>query len=385
MRIAVLANLKTSAPLLQEAPADTWAELDSPATTQAIVRVLEQAGHTAAFFEGNLSLVSELPRFAPDLCFNLCEGHFGDSRESHVPALLEMMRLPYTGASVLGLALTLDKPMTKRVLNAHGLPTPRFQVFTSPDEPLDPALAFPLFVKPAHEGSGIGVSGDSRVDDEAALRRQVELVLSGYREPALVERYVDGRELTIGLLGNCTGQPRALHGAWARLPRIDGVMVLPPYELAVQQFPESEGAVYTQRMKASGCQGSWIAGRDYHCPARLDPLLRTQLEQLAVSTFRVTGCRDIARVDIRLDSRDHDRPYILEINALPGIAPGWSDLTLAANAAGLSYEEIVLCVIEQAALRLGLALHAPHRVIAAATSAPLHPSQPLKAGFDPIA
>ena len=114
-----------------------------------------------------------MPALKPDICFNICEGHCGDGREAHVPAILEMLRIPYTGQQVLTLALTLDKPMTKRVLAFHGLPTPAFQVFERADEPLDPDLTFPLFVKPSREGTGMGVSGESIVNDEAELREQL--------------------------------------------------------------------------------------------------------------------------------------------------------------------------------------------------------------------
>ena len=161
MRIAVLANVKPNAPAGASAAPDAWAELDSPATVEAIARALQLAGHEVASFEGDLGLVEALPRFGPDLCFNLCEGHFGESRESHVPALLEMLRIPYTGAGVLALAVSLDKPTTKTLLRAHGVRTPPSQVFSREDEALDPDLAFPLFVKPSREGSGIGVTRSS--------------------------------------------------------------------------------------------------------------------------------------------------------------------------------------------------------------------------------
>jgi D-alanine-D-alanine ligase len=123
-------------------------------TVNAIVAALEAAGHRATFLEGDLSLVEKLPKLRPDICFNISEGHWGDSRESHVPAILEMLRIPYTGSGVLTLALTLDKAMAKRVLAFHGLPTPAFQVFERADEPLDSDLRFPLFVKPSREGTG---------------------------------------------------------------------------------------------------------------------------------------------------------------------------------------------------------------------------------------
>ncbi len=170
LNIAVLANLKRNAPKYPGMSDDAWDDLDSDITVESIVAALERGGHRATFLEGNLSLIEELPKLKPDLCFNICEGHWGDSRESHVPALLEMMRVPYTGSAVMTLALTLDKPMTKRVLAFHGLPTPEFQVFERAGEPLDPDMRFPMFVKPSREGTGIGVSASSIVQTEAELR-----------------------------------------------------------------------------------------------------------------------------------------------------------------------------------------------------------------------
>ncbi len=350
MRIAVLANLKQNAPRLPSLSEDQWDDLDSPRTVNAIVEALRGAGHEAEFFEGNLSLVETLPRFAPELCFNICEGHFGDSRESQVPALLEMLRLPYTGSGIMTLALTLDKPMTKRVLSFHELPTPPFQVFERPNEPLDPDLRFPLFVKPSREGTGMGVSARSIVQDEAQLREQVGEVLARYNQPALVERFIQGRELTVGVLGNLTAPvarrlPDDLHA-----PRVErGLTFLPPLEVALEAYPESEGGVYTNRIKSE-----WAEAFKFRCPAPLTDEQVERLTFLTAATFRVTGCRDVARVDFRLDASDNDKPYILEINPLPGLSPGISDLVIEAEAGGMGYAALVNAIVEHAAERLGL-------------------------------
>jgi len=161
MKVALLANLKKNAPTLLGTSPDRWDDLDSEETIQAIMQAIEAGGHDVTFLEGDTSLFETLPRVKPDICFNICEGHSGDSREAHVPALLEMLRIPYTGSQVLTLALALDKPMTKRVLTYHGLPTPPFQVFERVAEPLNSELEFPLFVKPSREGTGMGVTAES--------------------------------------------------------------------------------------------------------------------------------------------------------------------------------------------------------------------------------
>lgn len=353
MRIAVLANLKSNAPAEALDAPDAWAELDGQRTVDAVVDALHRAGHEAQFFEGDLSLVERLPRFRPDLCFNLCEGHHGDSRESHVPAILEMLRVPYTGSGVLALAVTLDKPTTKQALVAHGIPTPPSQVFYAADDALDPALRFPLFVKPSKEGSGMGVAAESVVRDLDALRARVDHVLTRYRQPALVERFIRGREITIGLFGNRGATVVPEGAAWSRVARVDGMLVLPAYEIDHDRLPSSEGGAYTHTVKGQW-QGAWVQGRDFHCPARLDAARAEELSRLAVAVFHATGCRDFARVDMRLDADDGDRPYVLEINALPGLAPDVSDLCHEALAAGIDYDALVLAIVAQARARLRL-------------------------------
>ncbi|MCX6027921.1 MAG: hypothetical protein NT169_01300 [Chloroflexi bacterium] len=350
LNVAVLANLKKNAPHYDGMPADRWDDLDSDITINAITAALASRGHRATFLEGNLSLVETLPRLKPDICFNICEGHWGDSRESHVPAILEMLRIPYTASGVLTLALTLDKPMTKRVLAFHGLPTPAFQVFERADEPRDPDLTFPLFVKPSREGTGMGVSGDSVVRTEAELRERLAEQIGRYRQPILVERFIRGREVTVGVVGNLT-----MPVAW-RVPEneqaarvFQGLRFLPALEVDFSKYPDSEGGVYTNRMKTE-----WA--HDFHlfCPAPLDLALLERLHWLTAAVFRVTGCVDVARVDFRLDADDGDKPYILEVNPLPGLYPGLSDLVLEADAAGIPYDELINAIFDAACARHGL-------------------------------
>ncbi len=339
LRVAVLANLKKNAPHYPGMPDDAWDDLDSDITVNAIVAALEHAGHRAEFVEGNLSLAETLPRFGPDICFNICEGHWGDGREAHVPAVLEMLRMPYTGSKVLTLALTLDKPMTKRVLAFHDLPTPGFQVFERADEPLDAGLRFPLFVKPSREGTGMGVSGDSIVGSEAELRERLAEQLARYRQPILVERFIHGREVTVGATGNAEtgGDPAS------------GLAFLPPLEVDFAAYPASERGVYTNRMKTE-----WA--HDFHClcPAPLGAGVVARLNRLMAQVFRATGCLDVARVDFRLDAENGHDPYVLEVNPLPGLYPGLSDLCLEAEGAGLPYHELINRILKAACLRYGL-------------------------------
>lgn len=350
MRIAVLANLKKNAPTWEGMSPDQWDDLDSEGTIASIIAALESGGHEAWFVEGNLELAESLRRDRPDLCFNICESHFGDAREAQVPALLEMMRIPYTGSRVLALALALDKPMTKRVLAYHGLPTPPFQVFERLHEELDPELRFPLFVKPSREGTGMGVMVDSIVHDETQLRVKLKQILERYQQPALVERFIAGREVTVGLVGNLVAPAARRMPVDEHAPRVSkGLHFFPPLEVDMARYPAEEGGIYSNRLKVQMAHTF-----HYDCPARLDNAQVERLNWLTAAVFRVIGCLDVARVDFRLDATANDDPMILEINPLPGLNPGYSDLCIEAEAGGWSYETLINRIVEEAAARHGL-------------------------------
>ena len=349
MHVALLANLKKNAPVWEGIASDRWDDLDSEETIEAITRALEAGGHTVIFLEGNLALAEKLPQMKPDICFNISEGHLGDSREAHVPAILEMLRIPYTGSGVLTLALSLDKPMTKRVLAYHGLPTPAFQVFERADEELDPDMQFPLFVKPSREGTGMGVSPESIVHDEQQLREQLRRQLARYEQPILCEQYIEGREVTVGVVGNLIGPVAWRIPENEEAPRVQrGLEFLPPMEIDVDRY-ETEGGIYTSRIKTDLVDEFY-----WTCPADLSEAQVRELNWLTAATFRVTGCRDVARVDFRLDRHDDERPYILEINPLPGLNPAYSDLCIEARARGWSYEQLVNRILDEALERTGL-------------------------------
>lgn len=329
LRVALLFNLRSNAPQIPGAPADIWADLDSEHTVEALAEALQQGGHEVIPLEGDLELYDKLRELKPDIAFNICEGHRGDSRESQVPAILEMLGIPYTGSKVLTLALTLDKPMCKRALIAEGLPTPPFQIFARPNELLDPSLRFPLIVKPSREGTGMGITRDSIVHDENALRRQIARVIAAYCQPTLVEEFVDGREATVGMLGN------------------ENLHIFPILEVDFSPCPPEEAGIYTSRVKTE----LYKVPR-YLCPAPLEDAVAGELRRLAVAAFRATGCLDMARVDFRLDREG--RPWILEVNPLPGLSPGVSDLVMMAEADGMSHTELVNAILNHARRRYGL-------------------------------
>lgn len=349
LRVALLANLKKNAPKYEGMPPDRWDDLDSESTVEALCEAVRAGGHECTFLEGDATLLDNVRKLKPDICFNICEGHFGDAREAQVPAILEMLRIPYTGSRVLTLALALDKPMTKRVLMWHELPTPAFQTFERADEPLDDDMAFPLFVKPSREGTGMGVSARSIVKDEAELREQVQAVIDRYGQSVLVERYVEGREVTVGVVGNFIGPTARRLPRGAEAHRVSqGLTFLPPLEIDLAPYRESD-AVYSNRLKVEMAEQL-----TYLCPAPLEPELTDELNWLAAGVFRVTGCCDVARVDFRLNVHENYKPYVLEINPLPGLSPGISDLVIEAEAMGIGHTELVNRILDTALNRYGI-------------------------------
>jgi len=321
-RIALLVNLACNAPPIHRdnAPPDILAELDSEKNVESYARALSQAGHEVLIHEGDAYLAAWLDDAQPDLCFNTCEGFGGDSREAQVPALLEMIGVRYTGPTPLAAAITHDKPTTKRILHYYGLPTPHFQVFQTPDDRLRHTLHFPLFVKPAHEGTGMGVHNESVVHNEQQLRDRVAWTIEAYQQPALVETYIVGRDITCGLVGNG-----------------NDVHFFPITEVDFSGYPPDLLPIYGSIQKVA-------LDHLYRnkCPAPLGDKLTREVRRLTHQTFLATGCRDFARVDFRLDERN--RLFILEINALPGIAPR-SDLTLMAEAEGWTHGDLVRAVL----------------------------------------
>jgi D-alanine-D-alanine ligase len=351
MHIALIANLKKNAPTWPGMSPDHWDDLDSEETIAGLVGVLEAGGHQVTFVEGDITLYDRIRQIEPDICFNIAEGHLGDAREAQVPAMLEMLRIPYTGSQVLTLAMALDKPMTKRVLTYHGLPTPPFQVFERLDEELDAEMAFPLFIKPSREGTGMGISAESVVHDIDQLHKQLRRLFARYDQPVMAERFIEGREITVGVVGNLSSPV-----AW-RLPEDEearrisrGLHFFPPLEVDMSRYPAEEAGIYTSNIKTT-------LAHEFHylCPAPLSTDQVEELNWLTAATFRVTGCLDVARVDFRLDAHDGDKPYILEINPLPGLNPDYSDLAIEAQADGWSYAELVNRILAEAIERYGLA------------------------------
>ncbi len=343
MRIGLTANLK-SATTANASPPDAAGgyllageseeEFDQPETLEAIRRVLEGAGHEVVILEPDAGILARIREKRVEVVFNLAEGRSGRSREAHIPALLELAGVPYTGSDPLTLALTLDKPMAKRVCRGAGLPTADFEVFRPEDLASQErfaakagALAYPVFVKPAWEGSSKGIRACSRITSGDALREQLERVMASFKDqPVLVEPYLAGREFTIGVLGNA-----------------------PSTILGVMETKASDGRrdfVYSLEMKRD-----WEELVTYECPPKnLDASVRRRLEAHALALYEVFGCRDFTRFDFRLDEAGQD--YFLEANPLPSINPKSGDFVIMARLQGWTYEQVILGIFEAACERL---------------------------------
>lgn len=336
LRVAVVSNRKYQVRVEADAPPDALAEYDSEVTVEGIQAALRTAGHDAFFLEADEAFFDVVRAARPDICFNIAEGLRGDSRESHIPAILEMLGIPYTGARVLANALALDKAAAKMVWRESGLPTAPFQLFHHAGAPLAPDMAFPLFVKPVHEGSGMGINANSIVHDEAELRAQVAWVITTYRQPALVETFLPGREFTVGLLGNTLLPGQAPR----RRLRSDfynarGFHLFPVLELDTQRGAVK--GIYNAEAKSYALDDDNAPG--YLCPADIPAALRETLFDMTMLAFEALGGLDLGRVDFRLGA--DGQPYIVEINLLPGLNPLVSDMIIVSRAGEVPYELLI--------------------------------------------
>jgi D-alanine-D-alanine ligase len=345
--VAVLANIKDERiELPPDVPADALADFDHIETIDHLRRAIETDGHKTVFIQANANLPFALRDIKPDICFNIAEGLGGDAREAQVPALLEMLRIPYTHSRVMANAISLDKTLTKRIWRDRRLPVAPFQEFIVGNEPLRSELEFPLFVKPAREGTGMGVDTKAIVKTEAELHERVDYIIKVYRQPALVETFLSGREFTCGLIGRWDSKKYSRHPEW--YDEKHGYHVFPVLELDSSRSVTP--GVYSQASKSKeiGEEGA----PSYTCPANTDPELTRKLQALVVKSHMALKAIDVSRTDIRLNAKGE--PMLIEINTLPGLTPGYSDLCLEAAAEGIAYEDLILDILYLGASRWGM-------------------------------
>jgi D-alanine-D-alanine ligase len=310
-------------------PDDAEEEFDSPETIESLAAAIRELGHEVELLgDGEPMLRRLLGGRRPDLVFNFAEGTgTSRSREARVPAVLEMLGIPYTGSDPLTLAVTLDKECAKRLVRSAGVATPDWLVIDGEVEDFSNrllALPLPVIVKPAFEGSSKGIHAANLVEDADQLVGTVGEILDAYRQPVLVEEFIDGDELTVGVIGNRPQQPFGI--------------------MRVRPINRSGPFVYSLDVKRN-----WEGLVRYECPAELSPGDTRAMSAAAMNVWKTLGCRDLARIDFRL--RNHV-PYFLEVNPLPGLSPKSSDLVIMAKALGIRYQDLIARIFKAATERL---------------------------------
>jgi D-alanine-D-alanine ligase len=297
-------------------------------TINVVIKALEWGGHDVELIPADRHLLAKLTKFLPKLSkrrpngivLNLALGVQGKCRYTHVPAILEVAGIPYTGSSPMGHVLAQDKVIAKQVFLSNSLPTPGYRVFLSPElEP--PYLRYPVIVKPRGEAASFGLK---IVNDDQSLRETVSQLFTEYKQPALVEEFIEGREVNVAVLGN--HPPKAL----------------PVLELDMEDGPR---AIYNYDAKFPKSGGKRV---QMICPANLPPETAAYVQELAVQAFQVLNVYDFGRVDFRLDK--YNRPFLLEMNSMASINPQSSFVT-AAKTAGISYNQLINRIIEVAVER----------------------------------
>ena len=335
----------SAVPALDKAPAnralrpdllqpDLYAEWDEPETIEAVASALVGVGEVIRL-EADKNFPRRVMEAKPDFVFNIAEGLYGVNRESHVPSICEFLGIPYHASDPLSLALTLHKGRAKEIMAYYGVPTAPFVVANTRADARNVNLPFPLFAKPAMEGSGKGITEKSHCTNRAKLVQEVGDLLDTYQEPVLIESWLPGQEFTVPIMGN---------GKEARC--------LPLVGMRWEALPLGAKPIY-------GYEAKWLWDTPEHpldlfeCPADISKELARDVRSAAVSAYRVLGCRDWCRVDVRCDAAG--RPMVVELNPLPGILPNPQDNSCfpkAARAAGMSYDTLIQTVADIAWRRI---------------------------------
>jgi len=315
---------------------DTYAEWDTWETINAVKDAIASL-HNVTLIEADENAFQKLREVKPDIVFNIAEGFNGESREAQIPAILDMLQIPYTGSDPLTLATCLDKARTKEILSYHKIPNAKFLLVDDPEQVKAEEFNYPLMVKPVSEGSSKGIFTTSFVKNLAELKNEANRILSEYNQPALIEEFLPGREFTVAIIGN---------GNEAE--------VLPVVEIRYNDFPEDVIPLYSYEAK-------WILDTKenplevFSCPAKVDKGLEKKIKSTALRTFNILRCKDWSRIDIRLDKKGE--PNIIEVNPLPGILPDPEENSCfpkAARAAGMDYNTMINSVLFAAAKRYKL-------------------------------
>ena len=327
MKIGLIYNVKNDE---AKQVLDMEAEFDSHDTVEAIAKAIRNLGYEVLYFEANDTLFSKLSSYPIDLAFNIAEGMGGRGREAIVPAILEYLKIPYTGSDTTTLAIALDKTLTKRLISTYHLRVARSIMAKSGKLSKTINLRYPVIVKPNAEGSSKGIDNHSVVENEAELRTLVSKNYAIYQSDLICEEYIEGKEFTVGILGNG-----------------NNVEVLEPMEIVFKTNIKLQHNIYSYQVKQD-CNRYL----EYVCPAVIDEHLKAGLQDNAKVVYRALGIKDFARIDFIVSKSN--RIYFLEVNPLPGLAPDYSDIVLIAQACGISHQELIQKIIDNAKERYGI-------------------------------
>jgi len=326
-KVGLAYDLKTDYCFKVGDPPDANAEFDNPSTIDVVVAAIESQGFEVKRIGNAEKVLETIDNLDVDIVFNISEGLSGRNRESQVPVLLEMRGIPFVGSDALTLGVTLDKIMAKKIFIADGIPTPKFfEVRAISDLTNTDHCRFPMIVKPRFEGSSKGLSERSRVANPKELKRQVELILDAYKQPALVEEFISGTEFTVAMVGN------------------DPPEVLPIVQVQIDGKLKLDDMFYTFARIASD-------KLQYVCPAPITKDLAVKISDYALRTYNAVECRDFGRIDFRVDNQGN--PYVLEINPLPSLSTE-DVFMLVAKTIGISYERMIGRIINSALKRYSL-------------------------------
>ena len=328
MKIGLSYDLKDKVPEPQGKPEDALEEYDSLETVDAIAKAIEAQHHSVVKLGGGREFLSNVMGQRVDLVFNIAEG-LGNyrSREAQVPSVLEMLGVPYSGSDPLCLAVSLEKPLAKRLVSFSGVATPRWQVVSDTRQLKEVEwgqFPLPAFAKPAHEGSSKGIRITSRLENSQQIVEAVTGLLEYYQQPVMVEEFISGEEVTVGIIGNSP-------------PKVVGIMRVVPRK-------KTDCFVYSLEVKRD-----WESLLTYECPALLGKGVLQDIADSSLKAYEALGCRDFARMDFRISP--DGTPYFLEINPLPGLNPKSGDLPIMAGKMGWTYEALISAVLNAALQR----------------------------------
>ncbi|MBU5688564.1 MAG: ATP-grasp domain-containing protein [Candidatus Aenigmarchaeota archaeon] len=335
--IGFIYNVRHKYPDPNDPRAQLETDFDDPETIEWMIKHLEKIGFKVIAIEANEDAYEKLKKNKKniDLVFNYSMGIYGRDRYAHLPAMLEMLQIPYTGPSPLSEALLLNKAKSREVFLARKIPTPLSQTFYSIEEELDKRMKFPLIVKPCCRGSSAGITNKSIVKNKDELKEQVEFIIKTFNEPALVQMFLSGREFSVPMLGN---PPEFLP-----IIEVDHSVVPKGYapidSLEVKWIVEEQDKTFTEK--------------HFSCPANIDKKLEKKIKEICLKVWDALELADLCRIDIRCDSKGN--PYVLDVNSPPGLIPPEVSMTsyfpLAARAAGIDYDTLLKRIINEAAKR----------------------------------